>query len=110
MTTSTLFHRTIGTEVTTAVVFSKRADATPAGPDDPGIVECEVQQPDGTRTVYTYNPGVIVRDGLGEYHLDLATDQAGQWRVEWRGTGGGPIVTYDTAFYVDASTLTPEPV
>lgn len=57
-------------------------------PADPTTVICIIVEPDGTKTTYTYGTGdEVVRDGVGEYHLDLLIDAAGSWPYRWAGTG-----------------------
>ena len=59
----------------------------PGGPVDPDVVVCRVKDPTGTVTEYDYNPGVIARDAVGQYHLDLTLSLAGNYSVRWEGSG-----------------------
>jgi hypothetical protein len=54
---------------------------------DPTTVALTVRAPDGTETSESYNPGDIVKDSTGVYHLDLEVDAAGLWAWKWTGTG-----------------------
>jgi hypothetical protein len=54
---------------------------------DPSTVSLFVIAPDGTSVTYQYNPGPIVRDGVGMYHYDLTLNQKDKWLYEWIGTG-----------------------
>jgi hypothetical protein len=71
---------------------------------DPGDISLVLQLTDGTTTTYDYNPGAIVRDSPGAFHLDLsATDLtiAGHYQYKWVTTGtaagasGGSLDVYD---------------
>jgi len=68
-------------------------------PVDPTDITATVKKPDGTVTTYDYNPGAIIRDSLGVYHLDLTTDQPGTWAARIVGTGAAADVGTVT-FYV----------
>jgi hypothetical protein len=59
-------------------------------PTDPTIVTCEVRKPSGT--VDTYTDVEIVNDSTGVYHLDLETDEAGDWWYKFVGTGDAEAV------------------
>ena len=84
----------VGTVVRTSVVFS----AIGGGADDPGTVVCKVAGPVGSPVTETYDPGDIVRDGVGQYHLDVLVTDPGLWTVEWIGSGAGPNVVECRSF------------
>lgn len=65
-----------------AVAFSVATVAT-----DPSTVTLTVQDPSGNETAYTYAAGQVTKDGTGNYHYDLTTDEAGTWHYRWVGTG-----------------------
>jgi len=68
--------------------------SVPTGlPADPTTVALVVIAPDGTTTIYGYNPGPIVWDSIGNYHYDLTLTQVGNWQFEWQGTGTVTAVT-----------------
>jgi hypothetical protein len=67
---------------------------------DPTVVALDVRTPAGTTTSYAYNPGDIVRDSAGTYHLDLVASSAGIYAWKWTGTG--------TAAGIDEGTFTVE--
>lgn len=46
----------------------------------------------------TYAPGDIVRDAVGEYHLDVLVTDPGLWTVEWIGSVSGPVVVECSSF------------
>lgn len=56
---------------------------------DPSTVSLKVTKPSGTTTTYAYNPGTIVKDGTGLYHLDVSADEVGRWYYTWISTGTG---------------------
>lgn len=93
----TAFNPKVGTVVTTSVVFS----AAGGGVDDPGTVVCKVKDPLDVVVTETYNPGDIVRDGVGQYHLDVLVTDPGVWKVEWIGSGSGPNVVECRSFSAD---------
>lgn len=56
-------------------------------PADPTAVTATVRKPDGTTTNYTVTAGEIVKDSVGNYHLNVTTDVAGRWSYKFAGTG-----------------------
>lgn len=68
---------------------------------DPTAVTCQVKSPSAT-TTYTYNPGTVVKDSTGVYHLDVSASAAGQWWYRWEGTGAVEQADEGT-FVVEAS-------
>lgn len=66
---------------------------------DPTTVTATVRKPDGTTTNYTVAAGQIVKDSVGNYHLDIAADTAGRWSYKFAGTGA-VIDVEQGVFYV----------
>jgi hypothetical protein len=60
----------------------------PAGPADPVTVTLRVTAPSGVEATLA-----TVRDGLGDYHHDLAGVVAGPWRGTWSSTGPRTIAS-----------------
>lgn len=57
-------------------------------PSDPTSVTVKVQKPDGTETTYVYLvSGAVVKDAVGQYHIDILGDQVGLWYYRWEATG-----------------------
>src|SRR5579872_6677913 len=55
---------------------------------DPSVLTFQFIKPDGTTTTYTYGVDAqLVRDSVGNYHVQLAVDLAGNWSYEWVATG-----------------------
>jgi len=55
---------------------------------DPTTVTAKVMDPSGNVTTYVYGTDAeLVRDGTGIYHLDVVTDEEGEWRFRFEGTG-----------------------
>ena len=54
---------------------------------DPSTVALSVRNPAGTTASETYNPGNIVRDSVGAFHLDYVASTAGIYSWKWTGTG-----------------------
>jgi uncharacterized protein YfaS (alpha-2-macroglobulin family) len=73
-----------GNVVTVAAVFT---DKDTGDSVDPTAVTAKVKDPLGVVTNYVVTSGQIVRDSLGDYHLDLQPDIQGVWVYEWKGTG-----------------------
>jgi len=76
----------IGQTVTLRVVFTRARINV-----DPGVVLVKVREPDGTEIAHTY-PTAIVRDGVGQYHFDFTTTQAGPHVYRWEGQDSGDAV------------------
>jgi uncharacterized protein YfaS (alpha-2-macroglobulin family) len=68
---------------------------------DPTTVSWKATKPSGTPVTHTYNPGSIVRDSLGNFHLDVSADEAGTWLYRWENTGTGQAAE-DGEFFVSA--------
>ena len=60
---------------------------------DPTALTLEVTDPSGEKTTYTYGTDVeLVKDSIGNYHLDISVDMAGTWLYRWAGTGTAQAV------------------
>ncbi len=54
---------------------------------DPGGLLIRIKKPDGTVTVVTYgSDAALIKDSVGNYHVDQLLDQAGLWRWRWEAT------------------------
>lgn len=74
----------IGDSVTLDALFKNLAGVA----TDPGTVTFRITKPNGTVVTYVYGTDIqLVKDGTGDYHVDIACDQAGQWFYRWTGTG-----------------------
>lgn len=83
-----------------STTFTDTSDAVA----DPTDVSCVVKAPSGTETTSEYNPGDIVRDSTGIYHLDVTASASGTW--VYRFTGTGAVAQVDEGeFYVLVSDL-----
>jgi hypothetical protein len=72
----------IGQQVQSAASFKNSAGTA----TDPTTVTCMVREPDGTETSYVNGTDVeCVKDSTGEYHLIVALNAAGSWKVRWKG-------------------------
>jgi hypothetical protein len=60
-----------------------------AGSDaDPTTITFRLLEPDGTVTVFVYGTDAeVVRDALGQYHVDWTLAQSGRHVARWEGTG-----------------------
>lgn len=87
----------VGTVVTSSCTFT----ASTGGVGDPGVVTCKVKNPLDVVVVETYNPGDIVKDSVGVYHLDVLVTDPGAWTLEWIGSVSGPVVVQCAMFFAD---------
>jgi hypothetical protein len=64
------------------------ADGTDA---DPSAVAFHIEDPSGNVEDYAYgaSPTEIVRDSIGNYHIDISIDEPGDWHYRWVATGSG---------------------
>jgi len=57
-------------------------------PVDPETVKVAWLTPGGSYTEKTYGTDPeVVRDGTGQYHLDILANAGGTWKYRWWGTG-----------------------
>lgn len=57
---------------------------------DPEAVKVSIRKPDGTVTTYVYNTDAeVVKDSVGNYHIDVDANAAGRWYYRWWSTGNG---------------------
>ena len=57
---------------------------------DPTGVVFKFQDPSGNETTYTYGTdSELVKDSVGNYHVDVDTDEVGYWYYRFEGTGTG---------------------
>ncbi len=65
-------------------------DADTSAPIDPDTVSCIITNPAGIITEAVYNTAPeLIRDDVGQYHLDVEVDQAGTWWYAFSSTGDG---------------------
>ena len=80
-------------------------NATTGAATDPTTVVLRVKDPVLTVTVYTYGvDAILVKDSVGNYHLDIPLNSAGVWRYRWEGTGTNQAAA-ESQFTVTASTF-----
>lgn len=60
--------------------------------EDPSSVELILTDPSGNEESHTYDPGTLVRESEGVYHLDFTPDERGRWYGTWSGVGGLSVV------------------
>lgn len=55
---------------------------------DPTTVRFKYKTPAGTTTTLTYlTDSALVKDSVGNYHVDVSITETGTWRWRWEGTG-----------------------
>ena len=65
-------------------------DTVSSTPTDPSSITVSVTDPSLTTTVYTTTTApAIVRDGVGQYHLDLMPSLTGSYTFVWTASGTG---------------------
>ena len=78
----------IGDQVRFSCAFSVSGSAT-----DPTPVALNVKAPSGNTAPYTYALAEIIKDSTGNYHKDVAIDEAGIWIARWVGAGAVAAAT-----------------
>lgn len=93
----------IGDTVRCAVRFSNVDDAV----FDPTTVRFKLRSPaNGVVTVYEYGPDVeLVREGMGEYYVDVSVALSGKWHYRFDGLGPNQTAS-ETYFLVRPSIFT----
>jgi len=72
---------------------------------DPSVVIFAFKDPAGAKTTYTYGTNnELVKDSVGNYHVNVSVDSAGTWYYRWSSTGEGQAAEEDQ-FVVRASNI-----
>lgn len=91
----------VGTKVRLSAAFTDIDDAA----QDPGGVQFKIREPDGTVTTYVYGTDAeVVRDSLGNFHVDWLIASAGRHRYRFAGVTSGQAAS-ESAFRADNSGL-----
>jgi hypothetical protein len=92
-----------GDLVTVAVEFLDSDDA----PVDPDTVTFLYTPPSGTTVEFAFSdsPSEVVKDSVGNYHVDLVPDESGQYFYRWESTGSGQAAE-NGEFMVEPSNFT----
>ena len=70
---------------------------------DPTAVFVDVTNPAGTKTTYTYGVDEeVIKDDVGDYHIDISATSGGEWLYRWYSTGTGQAAE-EYAFYITDS-------
>lgn len=73
----------VGNRVRLVATFKLRADLR-----DPTSLRFKFRNPSNKLTTYVYGTDPeIVRDALGEFHVELMLNAPGEWRYRWEGEG-----------------------
>lgn len=89
----------LGTDVICSVVFRNAAGVIA----DPDTVKFSVKPPGGPATTYTYLVGqAIVKDSVGQYHVNVDANAAGEWFYRFFSLGNGKAAD-ENSFTVSAS-------
>ena len=69
---------------------------------DPSTVTVKYQKPDGTEVTKVYVTDVeVVKDSVGNYHIDVSASASGVWVYRWQSTG--PVTAAEAIFTVKES-------
>lgn len=72
---------------------------------DPAVVKCRYIDPDGTATVLTYGvDGALVKDSVGNYHVNINANKAGDWHYRFESTGSGQA-SNEGSFYIEGGSF-----
>lgn len=89
----------VGSKVRSTAIFTDPNNSDAA--IDPTAVLMNVKPPTGDLLSYTYGVGAdIVKDSVGNYHLDIDITESGLWRHRWYSTGTGQA-SNESSFIVD---------
>jgi len=67
---------------------------------DPTTVTFKSKKPTGTITTLVFGTDTaVVKDAVGQYHVDVTTDEKGEWNFRFEGTGACTAVE-EAAFNV----------
>lgn len=60
---------------------------------DPSTLTMKYRTPGGTTTTLTYGTdAALVKDSVGNYHVDLSVQEAGAYQYVWTSTGTGQAI------------------
>lgn len=92
----------VGDVVRLSVEFKNQAGAY----IDPGGVVVKVRTPGGATSTYTYGvDAAVIKDAVGQYHMDVAANLEGTWYFRWeglttnKGASESAFVVADSQFY-----------
>ena len=89
-------------EIDTLIRFTSAFTTQNAGAAiDPSSVICYVIDPNGVKNTYT--GAQIIRDSIGDYHIDLTLTVSGRWIYKWQGTGIATVTSPDIIIVVNQS-------
>jgi hypothetical protein len=72
---------------------------------DPSTVTFKVKAPAGTVTTYVYlTDAQVVKDSVGDYHVDVSASEDGQWWYRFESTGTGQAAA-ENSFYVKSEVV-----
>jgi hypothetical protein len=74
----------IGDAVRISATFTQQSVAV-----DPSTVTLKVTLPDRSQITYTYAGSTVMKDSVGNYHVDLVITLRGTHLYRWFSTGGG---------------------
>lgn len=71
---------------------------------DPTVVNLEIREPNGTRTVFVY-PATVFKKSLGIFYRDVYMNDAGQWWYRWYASG--TIISEEEQYFYVRRTVFP---
>jgi hypothetical protein len=70
-------------------------------PIDPDTVTFKVKAPDGSVTTFVFGTDLeLVKDSVGNYHVDVSVNLDGHWRYRFESTGIGQAAE-ESSFYIN---------
>lgn len=94
-------------DVGDAVRFSATFANSGGTAADPSNVFFKIKDPTGTIGTYTMSgTGTntdLVKDSVGNYHIDVTLDESGIWHYRWQGTGTLDAAEEDQLKVVDSA-------
>lgn len=89
----------LGSLIRCSVVFTNDAGV----PSDPGEVNFQLHNPNGSPTNYVYGTNAeLVKDSVGHYHVDVNGSISGKWAFRFYSTGDGQAAN-ESSFRIGAS-------
>jgi hypothetical protein len=93
----------LGSSLRASALFTVFDTETALDPDD---VFVSIKTPAAVLTTYAYPADAqIVRDSLGNFHIDINCDEAGTWYVRWFSEGNGQAADEESFTVEDAEAV-----
>lgn len=94
----------LGDVVRLSGAFAEEDGTENGTPVDPSTITCKVMKPTGATIVYNFGAAGMIRDSVGNFHVDVDADVSGMWRWRWESTGSGKA-SGEGQFWVEHSSF-----